>query len=89
MFDTKRELELKIPSPEGGKTFALRFPTDDQWIDRMRKLSIVGRTIGRGKTSTEIENSEELGLELVNAMRINAHCRLLDDAASQQALVRG
>jgi hypothetical protein len=38
MFDTKRELELNIPSPEGGKTVTLRFPADDQWIERMRKL---------------------------------------------------
>jgi len=88
MFDTNRELELTIPSPDGGKTVAVRFPTDDQWIERMRKLRTVVRTIGRGKTSTEIENSEEVDSDLVNAVRINADGPALDGAEASAVIDR-
>lgn len=68
MFDySTQQIDLKIPSPEGTKKATVTFPTDDQWIERMRSQRTIIRNLGRGKSTTDFTD-------------ISAHAKVLFDA---------
>lgn len=58
-FDVNRRIAMKIQSPEGLKTIELRFPSDDEWIERQRKRKLIIKNIGRGISETIPPDSAE------------------------------
>ena len=64
-FSTKRIFEIPIPSPEGTKIFAVRFPTDEEWCWRARTLTNITRNLGRDARRTEAPDELRISKELV------------------------
>src|ERR1700726_3620885 len=60
VFDASRPLTLNLRAPEGMKTINLRFPTDDEWIERQRRRKAIVKDLGRGMTETTVVNGEEV-----------------------------
>jgi len=73
VFDAARQIAAKLRSAEGVKTIAIRFPTDDEWIERQRKRKVVIKQLGRGKSETIVPpGSEEVDAEFVARLRDGA-----------------
>jgi hypothetical protein len=37
MFDAKQTITIQLRTPEGVKPVRMRFPTDEEWIERQKK----------------------------------------------------
>src|SRR5215472_1553193 len=64
VFNAKRIYSIPIPGPEGDVVYRVRFPTDEEWCQRARKLIAVRRNLGRDATQTEYRDEMPIGLEL-------------------------
>ncbi|HUS96798.1 MAG TPA: hypothetical protein VMX97_08680 [Hyphomicrobiaceae bacterium] len=87
MFDSNREIEIRLPAPDGIKTAIVRFPSDEQWSERMRVQRTVIRDLGRGQSETQILGAEEADLALFQAVRIDKDGPAFD-AAEAAAVIR-
>ena len=70
VFDASRQVEIKLQSTEGTKTVALRFPTDEEWVERQRRRKIIIKQLGRGISETVIPGSEDADAELLAKLRV-------------------
>ena len=70
VFDASRQVEIKLQSAEGSKTVTVRFPTDEEWIDRQRRRKIIIKQLGRGISETVIPSSEDADAELLAKLRV-------------------
>jgi hypothetical protein len=68
-FDISRPISIKLQSPEGVKEISLRFPSDEEWIERARRRKTIIKNLGRGRSETIIPDSEELDTELIAKCR--------------------
>jgi hypothetical protein len=82
MFDRKQEIALKIPSEEGVKEVAVRYPTDDEIIDWRRKKKVVQRGLGRGLFQMEQSKPEQIDVKLAASIRVDEGGPDIDDAES-------
>src|SRR3954452_1924531 len=70
IFDSGRQVEIKLQSAEGTKVVKLRFPTDDEWVERQRRRKIIIKQLGRGISETVIPNSEDMDSALLAKIRL-------------------
>ena len=70
VFDASRQISIKLNTPEGTKAVAVRFPTDEEWIERQRRRKIIIKQLGRGISETVIPGSEEADAELLAKLRV-------------------
>ena len=71
MFDPARQAEIQLRSAEGTKTIKVRFPTDEEWIERQRKRKVIIKQLGRGVSETTIPNAEEVDAALFRKIRLD------------------
>ena len=71
VFDSARQVEIELRSAEGTKTIKVRFPTDEEWIDRQRRRKIIIKQLGRGVSETIIPNAEEVDAALFRKIRLD------------------
>jgi len=69
LFDTNRQMEITLQSAEGAKTITVRFPSDQQWIERQRKRKILIKNLGRGMSETITPDSSDFDADLVAELR--------------------
>ena len=48
VFDASRPIAINLRTPEGVKTVRVRFPSDDEWIERQRRRKAIIKQLGRG-----------------------------------------
>lgn len=65
MFDSKLELGIKLPSPEGVKRVSVSFPSDADWIEWRRKKKIKHKDLGRRSTQVQAIDPEPCDLDLI------------------------
>src|SRR3989337_1237601 len=70
VFDAGRQVEIKLQSAEGSKTVTVRFPTDEEWVERQRRRKIIIKQLGRGISETVVPGSEEADAELLAKLRV-------------------
>lgn len=78
-FNREAHFDVKIISGEE-KVATLRFPTDQELCDRARKLKLVRRNLGRGKTQSEAGNGVELSADLFARIRVDKDGPVFDDS---------
>jgi len=71
MFDSQKEIHVQLRSAEGARTVKVRFPTDEEWIERQRRRKIIIKQLGRGVSETTIPNAEEVDAALFRKIRID------------------
>ena len=69
-FDPARPFVLQLRTPSGVKAIRVRFPTDEEWIERQRKRKVLVRQLGRGVSETTIPNSEDADAALLHKIRL-------------------
>ena len=70
VFDANRQVEIKLQSAEGTKTVTVRFPTDEEWVERQRRRKIIIKQLGRGISETVVPTSEDTDAELLSRLRV-------------------
>lgn len=69
VFDAARPIALQLRTPAGLKTVRVRFPNDEEWIERQRKRKVIVKQLGRGVSETTIPNSEDADAALLARIR--------------------
>lgn len=70
VFDAARPIALQLRTPAGLKTVRVRFPNDEEWIERQRKRKVIVKQLGRGVSETSIPNSEDADAALLAKIRV-------------------
>jgi hypothetical protein len=70
VFDAARPVALNLRTPGGVKTVRVRFPTDEEWIERQRRRKVIVKQLGRGISETTIPNSEDADAALLAKIRV-------------------
>ncbi|MCL4849793.1 MAG: hypothetical protein KJZ78_00240 [Bryobacteraceae bacterium] len=52
------------------KTIRVRFPTDEEWIERQRKRKVIVKQLGRGVSETTIPDSQDVDGALLAKIRV-------------------
>jgi len=69
MFDAKQAITIHLRTPDGVKTVRVRFPTDEEWIERQRRRKVIIKQLGRGISETVVPNSEDVDAALLAKIR--------------------
>jgi hypothetical protein len=70
VFDAARPVAIHLRTPAGVKTVRVRFPTDEEWIDRQRKRKVIVKQLGRGVSETTIPDSQDADAALLAKIRV-------------------
>ena len=70
VFDAARPIALQLRTSTGLKTVRVRFPNDEEWIERQRKRKVIVKQLGRGVSETTIPNSEDADATLLTKIRV-------------------
>lgn len=70
MFDANQTIAMNLRTPEGLKTVRVRFPTDEEWIERQKKRKVIVKQLGRGVSETTIPDSAEADAALLAKIRV-------------------
>jgi hypothetical protein len=70
VFDASRLVTVNLRTPDGVKTIQVRFPTDEEWIDRQRKRKVIVKQLGRGVSETTIPDSQDIDGALLAKIRV-------------------
>lgn len=70
VFDSNRPIGIKVRTPKGIEKISVRFPTDDEWIERQRKRKIVTKDLGSGMSQTSVAETDEVDAALLAQIRI-------------------
>jgi len=71
VFNAANQFEIHLRSAQGSKTVKVRFPTDEEWIERQRRRKVIIKYLGRGVSETTVPNSEETDAALVAKLRLD------------------
>ncbi len=69
LFDAARPVALQLRTPEGIKTVRVRFPSDDEWIERQRRRKVIIKDLGRNVRETTMPGGEEVDAALLAKIR--------------------
>lgn len=69
VFDAARPITLKLRTPEGVKTIGVRFPTDEEWIERQRRRKVLIKQLSRGVSETVVSGGEDADAALLAKIR--------------------
>jgi hypothetical protein len=88
MFDAKQEIDIRLlPLPDGtSRSVRLRFPTDQEWIDRYQKRKPVIRQLGRGQSETTLPSGDIVDAELLASICLDG--TVVDDFEANQVIER-
>jgi hypothetical protein len=68
--DISKELYLPYRTSEGKIRLGVRYPSDNQWIERGRLTRVVSKKAGRGETQNEVFPNSEADLKLYHELKI-------------------
>ncbi len=67
LFDVNQQISIKAQLPDGSiKAITVRFPTDEELIERGRRIKVVTLNLGRGIQETVDQDPDPADAELIN-----------------------
>jgi hypothetical protein len=69
VFDVSRPISVRVQSAEGIKTISVRFPTDEEWIERQNARKVIIKQLSRGISETIVPEAEEVDAGLLAKLR--------------------
>jgi hypothetical protein len=71
VFDANQPITITLRGPAGLKSIRVRFPTDEEWIERQRRRKIIIKQLGRGMSETIVPDSSEADADLLARIRLD------------------
>jgi hypothetical protein len=88
LFDSTKEFTIKILSG-GEKVCTVRFPTDDEWMQRASRRKTIQHMLGRNKTRSKVVNGDALDAELFAKIRLaDGETTTFDEAEASAVIAR-
>lgn len=87
LFDSKKHFNIPIVSGEE-KRCVLRFPTDEEWIQRAARQKSIRHFLGRGNSRSDVPNAEKIDAELFERIRQDKDGAPFDAAEASAAIAR-
>ena len=69
MFDASNPITVNLRTPDGLKAIRLRFPTDEEWIERQKRRKVLIKQLGRGVSETIVSGGEDADAALLAKIR--------------------
>lgn len=69
MFDASKPITVNLRTPDGLKAIRLRFPTDEDWIERQKRRKVLIKQLGRGVSETIVSGGEDADAALLAKIR--------------------
>lgn len=69
MFDASKPITVNLRTPDGLKAIRLRFPTDEEWIERQKRRKVLIKQLGRGVSETVVSGGEDADAALLAKIR--------------------
>jgi hypothetical protein len=69
MFDASKPITVNLRTPDGLKAIRLRFPTDEEWIERQKRRKVLIKQLGRGVSETIVSGGEDADAALLAKVR--------------------
>ncbi len=69
MFDGSKPITVNLRTPDGLKAIRLRFPTDEEWIERQKRRKVLIKQLGRGVSETIVSGGEDADAALLAKIR--------------------
>ena len=69
MFDASKSITVNLRTPDGLKAIRLRFPTDEEWIERQKRRKVLIKQLGRGVSETIVSGGEDADAALLAKIR--------------------
>ena len=69
VFDASRPIAINLRTPAGVKTVRVRYPSDEEWIERQRRRKAIIKQLGRGMSETTVANGEDVDAAMVAKIR--------------------
>jgi hypothetical protein len=69
MFDASKPIAVKLRTPDGLRAIRLRFPTDEEWIERQKRRKVLIKQLGRGVSETIVSGGEDADAALLAKIR--------------------
>lgn len=69
MFDASKPITVNLRTPDGLKAIRLRFPTDEEWIERQKRRKVLIKQLGRGVSETIVSGGEDADAALLAKIR--------------------
>ena len=70
VFDSSRNFEVTLSAEDGQRPLPVRFPSDQEWKDYQREIRVITRSLGGGRSQTDVPDSEEAALALFRKIAI-------------------
>jgi hypothetical protein len=70
VFDSSRNFEVTLSAEDGQRPVVVRFPSDQEWKDYQREIRVITRSLGGGRSQTDVPDSEEAALALFTKIEI-------------------
>jgi len=86
LFDSTKEFTIKILSG-GEKVCTVRFPTDDEWMQRASRRRTISTCSGANKTRSKVVNGDALDAELFAKIRLTDGETTTFDEAEASAVI--
>lgn len=71
IFDAATPVVMQLAGPGGTKTVRVRFPNDEEWIERQRRRKAIVKNLGRGRSETTVPNAEDVDGALLAKIRLD------------------
>lgn len=88
MLDTDAEIRLRLEDGAGAKQAVLRWPADDEWIQREKNLRTVIYPVIGGGTFTETQGNERAAFDLFQAIRADTDGPAFDEYEAADVIER-
>jgi hypothetical protein len=69
VFDASMSIAMNLRTQDGVKTIRVRFPSDEEWIERQRRRKVIVKDLGRGQSETTVINREDADAALLAKIR--------------------
>jgi hypothetical protein len=71
VFEAATPVAMQLAGPGGVKTVQVRFPNDEEWIERQRRRKAIVKNLGRGRSETTVPNAEDVDNALLAKIRVD------------------
>jgi hypothetical protein len=70
VFDSSRNFEVTLSAEDGRRAVIVRFPSDEEWKEYQRGIRVITRSLGGGRSQTDVPDSEEAAFTLFRKIEI-------------------
>jgi hypothetical protein len=71
VFDPAKINAIRVRTLKGLEWINVRFPSDQEWIERQQKRKLITVNLGRGLSETRVSDSDEIDADLLARIRVD------------------